>query len=548
MITDHLSELVRGALDRAGPPPPGCLEPEIQFERPKRREHGDWSTNVAMVAGRENPRDFAQKLVDLLPASDFVERAEIAGPGFINFHLSADWLHSVVKRAADTHSRFGRSELGKGLRVNVEYVSANPTGPINVVSGRHAAFGDAVSNLLEASGFEVTREMYLNDVGRQARLFGASIDAHYMTLMGTATQVPEDGYHGDYVRDLAQTILDEHGEALADLDENERVHALTKLGLELMIDDMNETLESFGTHFEVWFRESELHESGAIEWAISDLKQKGYIEERDDALWFLASEFGDDKDRVVVRSSGEPTYLAADTAYLLNKFERGYEHLTYIWGADHHGTVARLKAMAQALGFDDGRVEVLLVQIVTLKRAGEAVKASKRKGVLVPLTELLSEVDKDAVRYMFLTRSLDAPLEFDIDLAKEQAPENPVYYVQYAHARISSILRKALEQDVAVHVKRAPLELLKHPSEDVLMRKLASYEEVIPQAAVNRAPQKLTRYIEELASDFSAFYRDCKVVSEDKALTEARLALCVATRAVIGDGLGLLGVSAPESM
>ena len=392
------------------------------------------------------------------------------------------------------------------------------------------------------------REMYLNDIGRQARLFGASLEAHYLTLLGRETQVPEDGYHGDYMKEIAQKILDDHKDVFVDVDEGERELALMRVGLDLMIDDMRQTLDSFGTNFDIWFRESELHESGAIEWAVSDLKQKGFIEGRDDALWFLATEFGDDKDRVIIRSSGAPTYLAADTAYLLNKFERGYQHLTYIWGADHHGTVARLKAVAKALGFDDERVEVMLVQIVTLKRGGEAVKASKRKGVLVPLDELLEEVDKDAVRYMFLTRSIDAPLEFDIDLAKEQAPENPVYYVQYAHARISSILRKALEQDIVPIVRRAPLELLVHESEDTLMRKLASYEEVIPQAANNRAPQKLTRYIEELASDFSAFYRDCKVVSDDKGLTEARLALCVATRAVIADGLGLLGVSAPERM
>ncbi|HYN37455.1 MAG TPA: arginine--tRNA ligase [Actinomycetota bacterium] len=548
MIADHLAELVRTALARANEGRTPAEEPEIRFERPKRREHGDWSTNVAMVAGEGNPRELAQRLVDLMPESRFVERVELAGPGFINFYLSSAWLHNVIVRAADPESGFGRTDEGKGMRVNVEYVSANPTGPINVVSGRHAAFGDSISNLLKATGYDVTREFYVNDVGRQTRLFGASIAAHYLTLQGKETPVPEDGYHGDYVEDIAKAIIAEHGDKFVNVSEEERETALARLGLELMLKNMRSTLESFGTRFDVWFRESQLHESGAVEWAISDLKQRGYIEERDGALWFLSSKFGDDKDRVIIRSNGEPTYLAADTAYLLNKFERGFKHLTYVWGADHHGTVLRLGGVAQAMGFDSDQVEVLLVQIVTLKSGGETLKASKRKGVLVPLADLLEEVGVDAVRYMFLTRSIDAPLEFDIELAKEQAPENPVYYVQYAHARISSILRKAADEGVEVDVNDAQLGRLEHQSENALMRKLASYEEVIPQAAGARTPQKLTRYVEELASDFSSFYRDCKVITDDGELTRARLALCVATRSVVADGLNLLGVGAPERM
>ena len=549
MITDHLAELVRSALRRAadGPTATGS-PPEIRFERPKRREHGDWSTNVALVAGNDNPRLLAQALVDAMPASDFVGKVEIAGPGFINFHLAPKWLHEVVRRAANPAARFGRSDEGGGDKMNVEYVSANPTGPINVVSGRHAAYGDAVSNLLRAVGYEVVREFYINDTGRQATLFGTSIGARYLQTLGRPADVPEDGYHGAYVEVLAREIASEHGEEYVDFPDDQRALVLARFGIERMLHEMKRDLESFGTQFDVWYRESQLHESGALEWGISDLKQRGYIEERDEALWFLASSFGDDKDRVVVRSSGEPTYLAADIAYLIDKFERGFKQLIYVWGSDHHGSVARLLAVAQALGFEPNRVEVRIVQVVTLSSGGASLKASKRQGVLVPLAELVEEVGVDAARYMFLTRSIDAPLDFDIELAKEQAPENPVYYVQYAHARICSILRLADGQGIRLDVRAAPLGKLEHPAEDELMRKLASYEEVIPQAAHARAPQKLTRYLEELASVFSAFYRDCKVVSEDAALTRARLTLCAATRWVLADGLGLLGVGAPERM
>ena len=549
MITDHLTDLVRSALERAFEgPAESATRAEIRFERPKRREHGDWSTNVALTASKTQPRVLAQQLADLLPASDFVASVDVAGPGFINFHLAPKWLHDVVRRAADPVAHFGHSRSKPGHKVNVEYVSANPTGPINVVSGRHAAYGDAVSNLLEAAGNEVVREFYINDTGRQAALFGMSLAARFMQALGHEAEIPEDGYHGEYLKDLADSIAAEKGDDLVTLTDDERAATLGKMGLEHMLAEMKRDLASFGTEFDVWFAESQLHESGAIEWGISDLKQLGYIEERDDALWFLASAFGDDKDRVVVRSSGEPTYLAADIAYLLNKFERGFHHLIYVWGADHHGTVARLMAAEQALGFEPDRIEVRLVQVVTLSSGGTSLKASKRQGVLVPLSELVEEVGRDAARYMFLTRSIDAPLDFDIELAKEQAPENPVYYVQYAHARISSILRLATEQGVRFDPRAAKLDLLTHASEDELMRKLASYEEVLPDAAAARAPQKLTRYVEELASVFSGFYRDCKVVSDDRRLTEARLTLCVATRSVIADALGLLGVGAPERM
>ena len=552
MVTDQLVEIVRVALAEAAEKlslDPAEL-PEPAFERPRNREHGDWATNVALVAaqGKGNPRPIAQAIADAIPTTDLVESVEVAGPGFLNFRLSAAWLHDVVRKAADPSTGFGRSEEGRGTKINVEYVSANPTGPINVVSGRHAAVGDTIARLLEATGHEVTREYYFNDAGRQMLLFGASVGARYLQHFGHYAQVPEDGYHGDNITEVAKEIAEEVGDSLTSLEPDELAQQMLDLSWPRILESVKASLARFGTTFDVWFSESTLHETGKVEGAIGRLRDAGLMEERDGALWMLTSRFGDDKDRVVIRSNGEPTYFAADLGYLLDKFGRGFERLIYLWGADHHGTIPRLMAAVEALGFERGRVEIPLLQIVSLARGGEAVKASKRAGVYVALDELIDEVGVDAARYTFLTRSLEAPLEFDIDLAKEQAPENPVYYVQYAHARISSILRKAAEEGFKVEVAGAPLELLTHESEEELMRKLASYEEAVSDAARLRAPQRIPRYVEELASTFSAFYRDCKVLADDPGLTQARLALCLATRSVLADALGLLGVSAPERM
>ena len=550
MIADRLADLLRVALEAAGMSG-AVADGAIHFERPRRREHGDWSTNVALAAAktqRANPRELAATLVSKLPDAAFVERVEVAGPGFLNFHLSAEWLHDVVRRAADPAARFGRSDRGNGAKVNVEFVSANPTGPINVVSGRHAAVGDAIASLLEATGHQVTREFYVNDAGRQLLLFGESIAAHYLRHFGIEAGVPEEGYKGAYVGDLAKEFAGELGPRLLDASDEDRRTILRDMGLLRMQQEMRISLERFRTHFDVWFSEKTLHDSGSIDDTLTDLRERGLAEERDGALWFLSTRFGDDKDRVLVRENGAPTYLAGDAAYLRDKLGRGFEHLIYLWGADHHGTVARLKAMAQALGHDAGTVEIRLVQVVTLSTEGQSLKGSKRAGVFVTLDDLVDQVGVDAARYTFLTRGIDAPLDFDIEAAKEQAPENPVYYVQYAHARICSILRRASENGHVADVPAAPLHRLGHPSEDTLMRKLASFEEVVTEAAEQRAPQKITRYVEELAAEFSAFYRDCKVVNEDGDLTAARLALCVATKSVIAEGLGLLNVSAPERM
>ena len=551
MITDQLATLVGKALESAvtaGVIP--RVEPsELHFERPRRREHGDWATNVALglAKGGANPRAIAEAIVAHLPESPLIERVDIAGPGFLNFKLADSWLHEVVRDAADPKSSFGRAGP-TGTKVNVEYVSANPTGPINVVSGRHAAVGDAIASLLEAAGHTVTREFYVNDAGRQARLFGESIAARYLELHGRTAEIPDGGYQGDYVIELARRISGEVGDSLVEVDADERTEDFRKRGLALMLDEMRASLERFGTTYDVWFSEQTLHTGGDITHAIDALEAKGLVEERDDARWLLTTKFGDDKDRVLVRATGEPTYLAADAAYLMNKFGRGFDRLIYLWGADHHGAIARLKAAAQGLGFDPDAVEVPIIQVVSLSSGSESLKGSKRAGVIVRLDDLVDEVGADAARYTFLTRSIEAPLDFDVEAVKEQAPENPVYYVQYAHARICSILAKAESEGLASAPESAPLELLQEPSEDELMRRLSVFEEVTGEAAAQRSPQKMTRYVEELASDFSAFYRDCKVVTENVDLTSARLALCVATKRVIADGLRMLGVSAPERM
>jgi arginyl-tRNA synthetase len=552
MIVETLSELVAVALRDAASD--GLVEPvespAVEFERPKRREHGDFATNIALVVARgaRNPRDVAHALAERLPRSDLLESVEVAGPGFLNFRLSSSWLHEVVRRAADRSSGLGRHSVGAGATVNLEFVSANPTGPLNVVGGRHAAVGDAMARLLEAVGYGVTREFYMNDAGRQVGLFAESLEFHYLDHFGMAATFPEEGYKGDYVRALGIAIAEELGDRLLHVTRGERLDALRSLGLEREVSEIRATLERFGTTFDIWASEKALHDSGLIERAVAKLEQGGLIEERGGAKWFLSSRFGDDKDRVLVRSDGRPTYSASDVAYLLDKAQRGYDRLVYLWGADHHGTVPRLAAAAEALEIGRHRLQVLLVQIVSLSRGTETLKGSKRAGVFVKLDELIDEVGVDAARYTFLTRSIDAPLDFDIELAKEQAPENPVFYVQYAHARISSILRKAADQGLRADAASAPLELLVHASERELMRKLAAYEEVVLEAASTLAPQRITRFAEDLASTFSAFYRDCQVVSDDAALSQARLGLSVATKNVIADALALLGVGAPERM
>ena len=551
-IAQRLEELVRVAVEEArrGGAVTDGTDPIVEFERPRRREHGDLATNVALrlASGKGSARDVAEALRTRLPASELVSNVEVAGPGFLNFHLSARWLHDVVRLAADEGSPFGRSAASDGETVNLEYVSSNPTGPVSIVSGRHAAIGDALANLLEATGQRVTREFYANDAGRQMHLFAQSLEARYLEQLGREVEFPQDGYRGEYLRELATELIAVFGDSLAALPDEDRTRRFRSLGLERMLAQIQASLERFGTRFDVWSSETTLRAEAWPE-VFRSLREKGFIEEREGAMWFKSSLFGDDKDRVIVRSNGEPTYLASDFTYMADKFRRGFDRLIYLLGADHHGTVPRMLGAAEALGYNRSQVELPLVQIVTINKEGQTLKGSKRAGVIELLDDLVEEVGADAVRYTFLTRSNDAPLEFDLDLVRSQAPENPVYYVQYAHARICSIFRTAAQQGYKVDDSdQVSLDRLDAEGDDALMRKLATYEEVVMRAAQTRGPQRITRYVEELASTFSAFYRDCRVLSDDEELTKARLLLCAATRRVIADSLGLLGVGAPERM
>ena len=542
-------EALRAAASELGT---GEVPEHIEVVRPRQKGHGDFATNVALgLASRAGkpPREIAEILLRHLPESDFVAKTEIAGPGFLNFTLVHGWLHRVLLDVDRLGEVFGRAADPVGERVQVEYVSANPTGPLHVGTGRGAVVGDALASLLEAAGYEVEREYYVNDAGTQAALFAASIEARYLELFGREGAVPEGGYEGPYVAELAAELAAEHGEALLDLPEPERRAALLREGIARSLVGIRATLERFGVRHDSWYHESTLHEGGRIQQVVEALRERGLAYEKEGAIWFASSRFGDEKDRVLIRSTGDPTYFAADCAYLREKFARGFDRVIYVWGADHHGMVKRFQGAAEALGYDPTTIDFVLVQLVALYRGGEPVKMSKRTGDIVMLDELLDEVGTDAARYTLLTRSTDSSLDFDIEAVKRQALDNPVYYVQYAHARIASIFRHAQERGVRVSpIDEVPLEVLEHEAELGLLRKIAEWPDLVELAAGLRAPYRLTKYVEDLAADFHRFYTECHVVTDDPELTQARLHLARASRQVIANVLALLGVSAPESM
>jgi arginyl-tRNA synthetase len=520
---------VATALEAAGLP---AREPA--FERPRQRAHGAWSTNVALtLAGAVDrpPREIAQQIVDHLQVGGVVERVEVAGPGFINFHLSHAALEDVVRHAVTDGVAWGTSDVAGGRTANVEFVSANPTGPLHLGHGRWVAVGDAISSLLEATGWGVTREYYFNDAGSQMEKFGASVLA---ALEGD--EPPPDGYVGSYISELAGELRDT------------RSTDVTEDAYGLMLRHIDATLKRLRVDFDVYFGERALHDEGRIEAVIARLREGGHVYEADDATWLRTTDFGDDKDRVLLRTGGQPTYFAADCAYLLDKIERGFDRVLYILGADHHGYVKRLLALEQALGHAD-RVEVLIGQLVTFLREGEPVRMSKRSGELVTLDDLVDEVGVDAARYTLLRQSMDTPIDFDLAEVVRNDRENPVYYVQYSHARIAGIIRTAGERGVDLpDIADAPLDLLTHESEEELIRRIGSYPEVVAFAAQERAPHRIARYAEELAEGFHKFYTECTVLSADEALTRARLALCQATRQTLVNALALLGVTAPDRM
>jgi arginyl-tRNA synthetase len=555
-VQRDLAALFRDALVRAARSgavdldPSGVPEPAL--ERPRLAEHGDWATNVALVlakAAKAPPRAVAEAMVAHLELPDWVAGVEVAGPGFVNVRLDQRWFAGLVRRVLAEGDTFGAVDLGHGERVNVEFISANPTGPLHVGNARLAPTGDALANLLTVTGHKVEREYYINDAGGQYDRLGASVEAAYLSLLGRPAEPPADGYKGDYVADLAVELQAEQGDAPADLDPAERRARITEWAFRRMLDGIRQTLARLDIEFDVFFFEHTLHESGAIAEAIEDLRERGVVEERDGAVWLQTTRFGDDKDRPLVRSNGAPTYFGADAAYYRDKRRRGFDRLIFLWGADHHGYVPRMRAVVRAFGDPDDTAEFHISQLVSLVRAGQPARMSKRAGEIATVDDLLDEVGRDAFRYTMLRFALDTPIEFDVEAVTRQSMDNPVYYVQYAHARISSVLRQGRETGFTpLSVEEADLGLLRHPMEAALLRRLAAFEELVLLAASQRAPHRLTRYAEDLAAAFHRFYAECRVLSDDHALSSARWWLVNATRQVLANTLGLIGVDAPERM
>jgi arginyl-tRNA synthetase len=554
VIEKELRTLVREAITHAhaGGELRSGDSPIFEVTQPQRREHGDWSTNVAFVLTRQErkpPEVIAKMIIEHLPQRDWVRRVEIAGKGFINFHLSNVWLHETCARVLEAGVRFGATAEGIGKSVNVEFVSINPTGPLHIGSARNAALGDAIARLLEFHSYAVTREYYFNDAGSQMSNFGISVAVRYLELLGRTAEMPEDGYVGDYVVDIAQRILESEGDRYADLPLDELGDKMRSLAYPIVIDAIEKTLDRFRVHMDVWFKERDLYEGGKVEEVLKKLEELGYVFEHEGAKWLRTTEFGDSRDRPVVRSFGakEPTYLLPDLAYHLDKAGRGFDAMIVVLGSDHHGHMPSLKAGMQALGVDPERIEVIIYQWVHMMRAGQELSMSKRAGTFVALDELMDEVGVDAARYTLLSASAENTLRFDIEEVKQQSLENPVYYVQYGHARIASILRHAAEQGV-VEEGEIVWDELHHDAEVELMRAIANFEETVLVAAHQRAPYRLTKYAEELARHFHRFYTECRVVTNDARLTRARLALSRATMQVLANALRLLGVAAPERM
>jgi arginyl-tRNA synthetase len=546
-----LVDAVKGAVAAGGLPPVEL--PGFVVEVPREREHGDFATNLAMLLpkqARMAPRKIAGVLLENLPRSvRWLERVEIAGPGFINFYLDPRWVLEAVPLAVRQRSDYGRVRLGGGRKVQVEFVSANPTGLLHMGNARGAALGDSIASILDFAGWQVTREYYINDAGNQIENFALTLEARYFQLLGREAEVPEGGYHGKDIIDTVRRFIDQHGGGLLEADRRTRLDALVKFALAEKIGAIKQSLADFGVRYDVWFSEQSLHDSGKVAEAISRLRERGHAYEHEGALWFKAGAFGVEKDEVLVRKNGVPTYFAADIAYHMDKFERGFDWVINIWGADHHGHVPRMKGAMEALGYDPDKLHVVLMQLVRLFQGGELVRMSKRTGQFVTLEELVEEVGRDAARYFFVLRSADSHLEFDMDLARKQSNENPVYYVQYAHARICSIFRQLAEQG-----RQLPdpggvnLELLQEEAELALARRLADFPEEVTLAARQLAPHRIARYVHEVAGLLHSFYNVHRVITDDLELSNARLLLVDATRVVLRNALGLLGVSAPEKM
>jgi len=550
-IKEILAQSIKDAAQRAiesGTVKDGEL-PAVVLEVPPQKEFGDFATNFAMQAARSlkcNPRMVAQAVVDNLNCA-YIDKTEIAGPGFINFYLKQDWIYSLLSNILAQGDAYGDLKQENPEKIQLEYVSANPTGPLHVGHGRGAAVGSALANLMKAAGYNVTREYYINDAGNQIENLAASVNARYLALMGVECEFPENGYHGVDIIDTAKRIVKIYGDKFMQMEEEERLHEFKTLALKEKLAALKEDLQAFNVDFDVWFSEKTLHDEGRIKAACDYLLERGHMYEKDGALWLKSTEYGDDKDRVVIRDNGIPTYLAADIAYHRDKFERGFDHVINLWGADHHGYIARMKAAVGSLGYKPEQLEVLILQMVSLYRNGELVKMSKRTGQSVTLNELIEEVGTDAARFFFIMRSIDSQLDFDLTLATEKSSDNPVYYVQYAYARICSILRQIADENIAIDDK-APLASLTAEVEINLIKKLGEYPELIAAAAKERAPHRVAHYVYELASLFHSFYNQCRILGVEPEVQQARLLLVIAVQHVLKHALNILGISAPERM
>ena len=555
MVKQKITKLIQQAIRKAQRKGdlPSFTIPEIPLEHPKQVEHGDYATPLCLQLAnlaRMAPIKIANILVKYLPETDYLGGIEIAHPGYINFTLDDAWLTRQVEAILAADGDYGNMNIGQGKKVQVEYGSANPTGPLHVGSERNIVLGDSIANVLEAAGYDVQREYYVNDAGSQMRLFNETLYARYAQTLGQEAEIPDGGYSGQYMVEWAQEIVEEEGDKYLNMSHAEAVTAIGKAGLAKALNCIKGDVELLGVHYDHWYSERSLYDDGYFARIMTILRQGGHIVEREGAIWFTATELGGHKDEVVIRSDGKPGYFASDIAYHYNKFvARGFDWVIDIWGADHQGHVPRMKAMMRALGLDPERLTLIIYQLVTLKRSGEVVRLSKRTGDIVTLREVIEDVGPDAVRFCLLARAADSQMDFDLDLAVEQSAENPVYYVQYGHARIASILSYATER--VPDFVDGDVSLLRHPAELALIRHMLLLPEVVEQAAENLAPHHLTYYAQDLASAFHSFYKGCRVVSSDPAdaeLNKARLKLVSAAKIVLAKTLRLMGMTTPERM
>ena len=555
-MTEELKKILENAVEKIARDlnkeiPDGFI---VRLERPRQTGHGDWATNIAMQLAKPfglKPRELADKMIEEVPLGETVEKAEAAGPGFINFTLASNWISEAVKSAISKNENYGRVDSGKGRRVQVEFVSANPTGPLHMGHGRGAAVGDITASILDFAGWDVEREYYINDAGLQMELLGKSAQSRYFDALGRGEEapMPEDGYHGEYMTEIAASFVDNYGDSLAQRPLEDTVEFFSVETGKIVTEMIRKDLEEFGVTFDVWFSEKSLYDNGQVDPAMEELKKRDFAYEEDGALWFRSTLFGDDKDRVLIRTNGVPTYFTSDVAYLKNKYDRNFEKLIYVWGADHHGYVPRLKSVNKAFGHPDEAVDVLLIQMVNLLRDGKPVQMSKRAGTIITLREIMDEVGVDATRFFFVMRRCDSTLDFDLELAKKATSENPVFYVQYAHAKICSIYRELAERGITLpSIDEFDVSQLTDQTEINLAKAISRLPEEVEKAADEFAPHRIAYYATELAEAFHSFYNSQRILGVDEPLMKTRILLMEAAKIALKNVLVILGVSAPEKM